>query len=107
MSPTATVTAVADPRAAPCSAAVTTTAVAPSASPTLVGFTDSVTPVETVSSSVSVNDAPVTVSPVAVPFTEIVSSPSTSKSCVGVKVNVPVPLVAFAPIVTVKSDTVA
>ena len=62
---------------------------------------------EAVSSSSSVNDAPVTVSPVAVPFTEIVSSPSTSKSCVGVKVNVPVPLVAFAPIVTVKFDTVA
>ena len=94
------------------SAAVTTTAVAPSASPTLAGFTDSVTAVEAVSSSVSVNDVPVTVNPVtvnpvAVPPTVMLSSPSPRESCVGVSVNVPVPLVAPAPIVTVKSDTVA
>ena len=42
-----------------------------------------------------------------VPVTWMVSSPSSAVSSVGVRVNEPVPLVAFAAIVIVKSDTAA
>ena len=57
------------------------------------------------SSSVSVIDVPLTLSPDALPETPIVSSPSFVVSSVGVRVKVPVPLVSFAAIVTVKSET--
>ena len=60
------------------------------------------------SSSASVTVVPVTVVVLGlVPATPIVSLPSTAVSWVGVRVKVPVPLVAFAAIVTVKSATVA
>ena len=87
--------------------AVTVTDVDPASSLTLDGFTDSVTDVAdgARSSSVSVNVVPLTLRPEALPDTEIVSSPSTDASWVGVSVNVPVPLVESALIVTVKSDT--
>ena len=56
--------------------------------------------------SVSVRVAPVTVMPAALPETPIVSSPSwLLSSSFGVSVNVPVAVVAFAGIVTVKSET--
>ena len=57
------------------------------------------------SSSVSVSSAPFTVRPVAAPATPIVSATSIRVSSVGVRVNVAVPLVASAAIVTVKSVT--
>ena len=57
------------------------------------------------SSSLSVSVAPLTLNPDALPETEIVSLPSTDVSCVGVSVNVPVPLLWVAAIVTVKSET--
>ena len=60
-----------------------------------------------VSSSLSVTVVPFTVELGLVPATPMVSLPSTAVSCVGVNVNVPVPLVALAAIVTVKSATVA
>ena len=60
-----------------------------------------------VSSSVSVTVVPVTVELGLVPATPMVSLPSTTVSWVGVRVNVPVPLVALAAMVTVKSATVA
>ena len=41
------------------------------------------------------------------PSTEIASSPSTAWSSTGVSSNVPVPIVSFAAIVTVKSATAA
>ena len=59
------------------------------------------------SSSVSVTVVPVTVVLGLVPATPMVSLPSTDVSWDGVRVNVPVPLVAFAAMVTVKSATVA
>ena len=102
--PTDTVTVRADGIVAP-AVAVTVTDVAESPSPTLVGFTDR--PIASVSSSVSVTLVPVTVSPVALPDTEMVSLPSTAVSCVGVRVKVPVLLVALAAIVMLKFATVA
>ena len=79
------------------------TVVAESPSPTLDGFTDRLTAY--VSSSVNVRLVPVTVMLVPLPDTVIVSLPSTDVSCVGVRVKVPVPLLAFAEMVTVKSFT--
>ena len=55
----------------------------------------------------SVTLVPVTVVPVLEPVTPIVSPPSTAVSWVGVRVKVPVPVVAFASMVIVKSATVA
>ena len=49
----------------------------------------------------------VTVESVLVPATPMVSLPSTLVSWVGVSVNVPVPVVAFALSVIVKSETAA
>ena len=57
------------------------------------------------SSSASVTRVPVTVVCGLVPATPMVSSPSRAVSSVGVRVNVPVPLVAFAAIVMSKFDT--
>ena len=42
-----------------------------------------------------------------VPATPMVSSPSSAVSCVGVRVNVPVPLAAFFAMAIVKSVTAA
>ena len=50
---------------------------------------------------------PVTVALGLPPSTPIVSPPSTSVSWIGVRVNVPVPVVAFAAIVIVRSFTLA
>ena len=86
--------------------AVTVTCFPAAPSLTLDGFTDSVI-AGCWSSSVSVTVVPVTTESVLVPATPMVSSPSTVVSWVGVSVNVPVPLVAFAAIVTSKSDTAA
>ena len=60
-----------------------------------------------VSSSLSVRSAPFTVTPVALPATPIVSLPSTTVSCVGVSVNVPVLLVVPLVIVMSKFETAA
>ena len=87
-------------------AAVTVTCVPDASSLTLDGLSDRFT-VGAVSSSVSVRSAPFTVSPVALPDTPTVSSPSTSVSCVGVRVNVAVPLVSPSSIVSSKSVTAA
>ena len=57
------------------------------------------------SSSVSVRVVPVTVVFELVPETPMVSSPSLAASWAGVSVNVPVPVVAFAAIVILKSET--
>ena len=86
--------------------AVTVTDVADAPSPTFDGLADSVTAGWT-SSSASVSVAPVTVVRGPWPATPIVSSPSVVVSWVGVRVNVPVPVIAFAAIVIVKSATVA
>ena len=77
-----------------------------SSSPTLDGFNVRFT-AGAVSSSVSVRSAPFTVRPVALPATPIVSSPSTTVSCVGVSVNVAVPLVWPFVMVRSKFDTAA
>ena len=50
---------------------------------------------------------PVTVELGLAPSTPMVSLPSTDVSWVGVSVNVPVPVLAFAAMVMVKSDTAA
>ena len=60
-----------------------------------------------VSSSVSATVVPVTVVAVLLPETPMLSPPSTVVSWVVVSVNVPVPLVAFAAMVTSKFDTAA
>ena len=57
------------------------------------------------SSSVRVISALVTLKPVAAPVRSIVSSPSDTLSCVGVSVNVPVPVDSVAAMVSVKSAT--
>ena len=57
------------------------------------------------SSSVMVSSVPFTVRFVAVPSTDSFSSPSMTVSCVGVRVNVPVPLSSPAEMVTSKSAT--
>ena len=85
-------------------AAVTVTTLAPAPSLTLAGFTLRST-AGAVSSSVSVSVAEFTVSPGRLPDTVMLSSFSTSVSCVGVSVNVPVPLLPPAAIVIVKSAT--
>ena len=93
--------------ALPPSVAVTVTVVVPSSSSTEVGETVSVIDAGAVSSSVRVISALVTVKPVALPVTSIVSSPSAMVSFVGVSVKVPVPLADSFGIVTVKSETAA
>ena len=60
-----------------------------------------------VSSSVKVTVVPVTVEDALVPATPMVSLPSTRVSWVGFRVNVAVPLLAFAAITNPKSATVA
>ena len=59
------------------------------------------------SSSTSVSVVPVTVDSELVPAMPMVSLPSLVVSWVGVRVKLPVPLVAFAAIVMSKSDTAA
>ena len=59
------------------------------------------------SSSTSVSVVPVTVASELVPAMPMVSLPSLVVSWVGVRVKLPVPLVAFAAIVMSKSDTAA
>ena len=84
--------------------AVTVTFVAEASSSTLDGFT--VRPMAGgVSSSVSARLVPFTVRSAFVPDTVTVSLPSTSVSLVGVSVNVPVPLVLPAAMVTSKPVT--
>ena len=101
--PTFTVTVCSVANVTPPVVAVTVTCVAPASSATLAGFAFSFR--TGWSSSLSVMLVPVTVSPVEVPATVIVSSRSTILSSVGVSVNVPFPLVAPAAIVMVKSLT--
>ena len=60
-----------------------------------------------VSSSVSVTLVPVTFKPVPLPEIVRLSLPSTTSSCVGASVKLPVPVVALAAIVIEKSDTSA
>ncbi len=86
---------------------ITVTTALSAFSATEVGFTDSVTPVEAVSSSSIVTVVPVTVRSVEVPDTDSVSSPSARTSSVGFSVNVAVSAVLPATIVSVTSDTVA
>ena len=88
--------------------AVTVTVLAPPFSVTLAGLADSVTS-GAASSSVSVRVVPVSfaLTPSTFPATAIVSSPSASVSWVGVRVNVPVALVAFLARVMSKFDTAA
>ena len=104
--PTDTVTVRAE-EVADAAVAVTVTDVPDAPSLTLAGLADSVTS-GWPSSSVSVTVVPVTVVVLGlVPDTPMVSLPSTRVSWVGVSVNVPVPLVAFAAMVIVKSVTAA
>ena len=103
LEPTETVTVRADETAL-LAVAVTVTVVADASSFTLDGATVRVT---TESSSASVSVVPVTVECALVPATPMVSSPSTVVSSVGVSVNVPVPVVAFAASEIVKSVTAA
>ena len=106
--PTDTTTSVALGRVAlPPRVAVTVTVVPEADSNTEIGEVVRVIDAGAVSSSVSVTSALVTVKPVALPVTSIVSSPSAMVSFVGVSVNVPVPLADSFGIVTVKSDTAA
>ena len=86
--------------------AVTVTVVADALSPTSAGLTDSVTAGLT-SSSASVTVVPVTVVFRLLPATPMVSFPSLVVSWIGFRVNVPVPLVALAAMVTSKFDTAA
>ena len=105
--PTETVTVLAsDNVTAVANAAVTVTVVAPSPSPTLDGSSDRFT-AGVWSSSASVTTAGTTDNWGAPAPIWMVSSPSTSVSCVGVSVNVAVPLVSPAAIVTSKSETAA
>ena len=59
------------------------------------------------SSSVRLTLVPVTFRPVPLPEIVRLSLPSTTVSCVGVNVKVPVPLVWLAAIEMVKSETSA
>ena len=86
--------------------AVTVTVVAGSSSATLDGSADRLM-AGAPSSSVRVMLVPLTVRPVDVPSTPIVSLPSISVSSVGVRVNVAVPLVSPAVIVMSKALTAA
>ena len=85
--------------------AVTVTDVPDASSPSTFRFSDKVT--ESLSSSVSVIVAFVIVVFGLLPSTPIVSLYSTRVSWVGVRVKLPVPLVAFAAMVIVKSVTAA
>ena len=85
--------------------AVTVTCFAPPSSDTVARL--ALRSIPAVSSSVSVIVAELTVRPVEVPATVIVSSPSTLESSVGVSVNVAVPLVSPAAISTSKPVTAA
>ena len=106
--PTDTVTSVAVPSVTlPSRVAVTVTSVSASSSSTETGDTVRVIAVGAASSSVRVISAFVTVNPVAAPVTSMVSSPSETLSCAGVRLNVPVPLVRSAGIVTVNESTSA
>ena len=107
--PTDTVTRVAPVRAPPFRDPVTVTAVGAAFSATDVGLTDSSTSVDSVSSSVIVRSVPLTLRPMAVvvPVTENFSAPSPSGSSAGVSVNVAVPEVWPASMVSVKSLTAA
>ena len=87
-------------------AAVTVTVVASAVSATLDGFTDRLIAGAS-SSSLSVRLVPLTDRPVELPATEMCSSPSTSVSSVGVSVNVAVPLLLPAAMVTSKPVTAA
>ena len=104
---TDTVTGVALARAPSSRVPVTVTVVEPAPSETAVGFTDRVTLVDAVSSSVMVIVAESTASPVALPVTDRVSSVSSTSSFVGIRSNVVVPRVSLAGMVSVKSLTVA
>ena len=106
--PTETVTVLASSYVFPvANAAVTVTVVAPSPSPTLDGLAERFT-AGAPSSSVSVRaEAALTVRSAAVPAMPTVSLPSTTLSSVGVSVNVAVPLVPPAAIVTATSETSA
>ena len=86
--------------------AVTVTVVPEAPSDTLAGFVDRLTD-GALSSSMIVTVSPVTVRPLDVPDTVAVSSPSTSVSCFGVKMNVPVALVSPAAMVMSRSATAA
>ena len=86
--------------------AVTVTEVAAALSATLDGLTDKLTAGAS-SSSVSVMLAPLTDRSVELPSTEMRSSPSTSVSSVGVRVNVATPLELPAEMVTSKPVTAA
>ena len=103
-SPTETVTAVAELRAT-LRVAVTVIVSLALLSLTDDGLADRV--MAWVSSSLRVTVVAVTVEDALVPATPTVSLPSTAVSWVGVRVNVPVPLVALAAIVMSKSATVA
>ena len=98
-----TVTVVAVGRGELFSEAVTVTAVAAALSPTAAGFSDSVTAVGAVSSSVIVSVAVSAVRPVALPVRMTVSLPSYRPSPVGSNDSVAVPLVCPSWIVTVKA----
>ena len=106
--PTDTVTCVARPSVTlPSRVAVTVTSVSASSSRTEAGDTVRVIAAGAASSSVRVISALVTVKPSAAPSTSMVSSPSETLSCVGVRVNVPVPLAVSAGIVIVNASTAA
>ena len=103
-SPTDTVTSVSALTVPLALVAVTVTLVAPPSSVTVAGLADRL-----ISASLSsmVTLVPLTVSPVAVPLTLMLSSLSVVESSVGVRVNVPVPFVLPAAMETSKSATVA
>ena len=92
-------------KVSPSVSTVTVTVVSSSSSPTLAGLAVSVSSV--LSSSLSVTEVPFTVRPVDVPATLMVSSPSTKVSCVGVRVNVALPVVLPAPMAMSKPATAA
>ncbi len=105
--PTASVTVVsAFMAAAAVARTVTEVSPAPSAILTFAGTVASA--IVGRSSSVSVRAVlDIVAASALVPVTWTVSSPSRAVSSVGVRVNEPVPLVAFAAIAIVKSDTAA
>ena len=103
VSPTDTVTVRASVDAV--AVAVTVTDVADAPSLTLDGAADSV--IGRGSSSVRVMFVPVTSISVPLPARPIVSSPSQVVSCVGVSVNVPVPVFAPLAMLMSKSATAA
>ena len=76
-------------------------------SETTAGTTDRITRVDAASLSMIVSVAESTVSPFVLPLTVSVSEPSDLSSSVGVNVNVAVPLIACASIVSGKSETVS